>query len=239
MLLLAIDTSTSAITVALHDGAGVVAAASEVDARAHGEKLAPMVRSVLARVHAGPDDVTAVVAGEGPGPFTGLRVGLVTARVFAWARGIPAYGVGSLDALAWQAVWDGRQRRPSVDRPPGHRLLVATDARRKEVYWATYEVGRERPELLDGPSVGRAADLPSEVRGLPSVGRGALLYPDALTAWSPAAGPILDVHAGALADLAAWRLARVESLVGPTPRYLRRPDARPAPAEPLVIRGAS
>ncbi|MEP7159931.1 MAG: tRNA (adenosine(37)-N6)-threonylcarbamoyltransferase complex dimerization subunit type 1 TsaB [Dermatophilaceae bacterium] len=237
MLLLAIDTSTSAITVALHNGTAVVAAASEVAPRAHGERLAPMVRSVLEQARVGPDDVTAVVAGEGPGPFTGLRVGLVTACVFAWARGVPAYGLGSLDALAWRSLWDGRQRRPFGDRPPGQRLLVATDARRKEVYWATYEVSREEPERLDGPSVGRAADLPSEVRALPSVGRGALLYPEALTAWSPAAGPILDVDAGALADLAARRLARGESLADPTPRYLRRPDARPAAA--LVTRRTS
>ncbi|MCA0436283.1 MAG: tRNA (adenosine(37)-N6)-threonylcarbamoyltransferase complex dimerization subunit type 1 TsaB [Actinobacteria bacterium] len=231
MLLLAIDTATSAITVALHDGARVLAQESVVDPRAHGEQLAPAVQRALSAGGVTPADVTHVVAGIGPGPFTGLRVGLVTARAFAWARGLPAYGVCSLDALA-QAAYEPRPDGDPV--PPGatgtHPLLVATDARRREIYWARYELASDRRLVRTaGPAVGRAADLPEEVRALPCAGRGPLLYPDALT--NPH-GP-LDVAAGALADLAVARLAAGENLDPPEPLYLRRPDAVPTPAKPV------
>ena len=89
MLLLAIDTSTTAITVGLHDGASVVAESTTLDARAHAEHLAPNIRAALASADAEPGDVTDVVVGIGPGPFTGLRVGIVTGRTFAFALGLP------------------------------------------------------------------------------------------------------------------------------------------------------
>lgn len=225
-MLLAIDTSTSAITVALADGPTVLARASELDARSHGERLAPLLQAVFDEVGAGPEAVSAVVVGEGPGPFTGLRVGLVSANVFAWARGLPSCGLCSLDALAWQAMGAGAADDPATRMTDG-RLLVATDARRKEVYWATYDVTGDLPVRLAGPDVARAADLDERVRALPAVGRGPELYASELTGW-PAQGPaIRDVDAGALAELAARRLARGEALEAPVPRYLRRPDARP------------
>ena len=136
MLLLAIDTSTSAITVAVHDGASVLAESSTIDARGHGEHLAPAIVTVLREAGRSAPDVTAVVAGLGPGPFTGLRVGLVTARTFALARGIPVLGLCSLDALAHQAWREGAVAA-------GQSLVVATDARRKEVYWSRFEVTPE------------------------------------------------------------------------------------------------
>ncbi len=126
MLLLAIDTSTTAITVGLHDGASVVAESTTLDARAHAEHLAPNIRAALASADAEPGDVTDVVVGIGPGPFTGLRVGIVTGRTFAFALGLPVRGLTSLDAIAHEA-WLGGRRGD---------LLVATDARRKEVYAA-------------------------------------------------------------------------------------------------------
>ncbi len=88
MLLLALDTSTTAITAALHDGIQVLAEATTLDARAHGERLAPGIREVLTRAGAMPHDLTDVVVGLGPGPFTGLRVGIVTARTIAHVTGI-------------------------------------------------------------------------------------------------------------------------------------------------------
>src|SRR5689334_24959835 len=109
----------------------------------HGEMLAPGIADVLAQAGATSRDVTAVAVGVGPGPFTGLRVGLVTARTLALALGIPVHGVCSLDVLAAQAVGEG-----AVDRP----FLVATDARRKEVYWAAYD---ERGVRLGDPEVSR------------------------------------------------------------------------------------
>lgn len=216
MLLLAIDTATSAISVALHDGDAVLAESSILDARRHGEYLAPGITQVLADAGRTVDEVTAVVAGTGPGPFTGLRIGLVTARTLAFARGIPAFGVCSLDAMAHQGwLEDGAEL--------GRSFIVATDARRKEVYWSRYDVTAGRVLRSGEPMVAKAEAISEEVRGLPVIGRGAVLYAD----WfGRRVGP-LDASAGALADLAARRLTSGEALSGADPMYLRRPDALP------------
>ena len=225
MLLLAIDTSTTAITAAVHDGSTVLAEASTLDARAHAEHLAPNVRAVLAEAGADRRDVTDVAVGLGPGPFTGLRVGIMTAHTFAFALGIEAYGLCSLDALA-HARW--------LDHPGrAEELLVATDARRKEVYAAPYALGEDGARRLADPVVARAADLPDEVRDRPTAGRGPLLYPDAL----PHGVTPLDVSAGALADLAVRRIRGGIPSEGLEPLYLRRPDAAPsAPAPKPTLR---
>ena len=218
MLLLAIDTATSAISVALHDGESVLAESSTLDARRHGEELAPGIVEVLTRAGASPADVSAVVAGTGPGPFTGLRVGLVTARTFGFACGIPVFGVCSLDALAHQ-VWLGDAAGL------GQSCVVATDARRKEVYWARYDITAGGVVRRGEPMVAKAEAIIEEVRGLPVIGRGGLLYADS---FGPRVGP-LDVSAGALADLGARALAAGDELPPAEPMYLRRPDAVPPP----------
>ncbi|WP_405772498.1 tRNA (adenosine(37)-N6)-threonylcarbamoyltransferase complex dimerization subunit type 1 TsaB [Streptomyces sp. NBC_01538] len=207
MLLLALDTATPAVTVALHDGTAVVAASSQVDARRHGELLLPAVDRVLAEAGTGLDAVTGVVVGIGPGPYTGLRVGLMTADTFGLALGVPVHGVCTLDGLAYAA-----------DVPEGP-FVVATDARRKEVYWARYSDSRTR---VTEPSVDRPADIADQVAGLPAVGAGALLYPDTF----PSAHAPEHVSAAALASLAAERLAAGIELPAPRPLYLRRPDAQ-------------
>lgn len=216
MRLLAVDTATSAITVAVHDGERVLDARSTTDARRHTELLAPLLLETLEASGTTPEQLTHVAVGTGPGPFTGLRVGLVTARTFAHARGISVHGVCSLDALAAAAAAGGHEGE----------LLVATDARRKEVYWARYRCAAGEFTPLDEPTVTRPADLPEEVRALPTVGRGPLLYPDLL----PHAVDLLDVDAGVLAAVAARRIA--EGAHMPVePLYLRRPDAA-VPAAP-------
>lgn len=217
MLLLAIDTSTSAITVALR-GDGIASSATVLDARGHSEHVAPLVARCLATAERTPADVTGVVVGNGPGPFTGLRVGIVTGLVFGHARGIPVHGICSLDALAADAA-------PLVGRG---ELLVATDARRKEVYWARYSVepgDQANPEALvarrlTDPAVDRPADLPEELRALPTAGRGPVLFPDLF----PHAVGALDVQAATLATLAEGRLLDGEQMPV-EPLYLRRPDA--------------
>lgn len=224
MLLLAIDTATSAITVALHDGESVLAESSTLDARRHGEYLAPAMAGVLARAGRTAADVSAVVSGTGPGPFTGLRVGIVTARTFAFARGIPVFGVCSLDALAHQAWLEDAAGL-------GRSCVVATDARRKEVYWARYELTTAGAMRTGEPMVAKAEAIAAAVRGLPVIGRGALLYAESL---GPRVGP-LDVSAGAVADLAARRLAAGEALPEPEPMYLRRPDATPPPPRKAAL----
>ena len=211
-MLLAFDTATPAVTVALHDGERVVASWAKVDARRHGELLAPGITEVLDEASVPRLDVTAVAVGVGPGPFTGLRVGVVTARTLALALDIPAYGVCSLDVLAAQAVDEGAVGRP---------FLVATDARRKEVYWAAYDQDGVR---LGDPQVSKPADVATRA---PVVGSGAVLYPDA---FPHGLGPELP-DAGVLARVVTDE--RVE-LLDAEPLYLRRPDAA-TPGKPKRV----
>lgn len=203
MLVLAFDTATPAVTAALHDGERVLAESTTIDARRHGELLVPTIELVLGEARAALRDVTAIVAGSGPGPYTGLRVGLMTAQGLATTLGVPAYGICTLDAVAYGS---------GLAEP----FLVATDARRKEVFWARYADMRTR---LDGPFVERPAQVP--VEGLPVVGAGAELYRDIFGQNEAPPYP----YAGALASLAAERLAEGTPLDPPRPIYLRRPDA--------------
>jgi tRNA threonylcarbamoyl adenosine modification protein YeaZ len=214
-VLLAFDTATPAVTVALHDGERVVASLTRVDAMRHGELLAPGITSVLDEAWVPRQDLTAIAVGVGPGPFTGLRVGLVTARTLALALDIPVYGVCTLDVLAAQAVDD--MDGLGVAEP----FLVATDARRKEVYWAAYD---ERGARLDGPHVSRPVDVASTG---PVVGSGALLYPEAFPR------PVGPAHpdAGVLAQVVTDERAE---LLDPEPLYLRRPDVA-SPSRPKRV----
>jgi tRNA threonylcarbamoyl adenosine modification protein YeaZ len=212
VLLLALDTS-SAVSAAVHDGDRVLAERTVYDPRRHAELLVPTVEEVLGEAGVARQQLTAVVVGVGPGPFTGLRVALVTGRTLGLALGLPVHGICSLDALALQAL--------RFLRKQDGELLVATDARRKEVYWARYAADDGAPVRLCGPEVSRPADVPTD--GAVCVGRGAVLYPDLLG--GPGADAPLDPQAGALAELAAVRLASGARLEPPDPLYLRRPDA--------------
>lgn len=204
-MLLALDTSTPLVSVALHDDGKVLHAATSEQPMKHGEQLAPMISSALAAVGAVRQDVTAVAAGVGPGPFTGLRVGLVTARTLGLALGIPVYGACSLDVLAVRAVDLG------VGAGSAEPFLATIDARRKELFWASYD---EEGRRLDGPHVDRPTELPD----LLAVGAGPVLYPSAFSRTAGPETPDAATLALAVAD------ERVE-LVDPEPIYLRRPDA--------------
>jgi tRNA threonylcarbamoyl adenosine modification protein YeaZ len=214
VLLLAFDTATPAVTVALHDGVEVLADSTVVDARRHGELLAPGIASVLAAAGVGPGSLTAAAVGVGPGPFTGLRVGLVTARTLGAALNIPVYGVCSLDALAWAAAAE----------LAGDGFAVVTDARRREVYWARYAVvegrlARVGEAAVDKPEVVAAA-LAEYDGQWPVVGPGAELF-----AFADARPSVLSARA--LAEVVVDRLTYGGELLEPVPLYLRRPDATP------------
>ncbi|MEV5376965.1 tRNA (adenosine(37)-N6)-threonylcarbamoyltransferase complex dimerization subunit type 1 TsaB [Streptosporangium nondiastaticum] len=219
MLLLALDTATPAVTVALHDGDKVVAEARQIDARRHGELLLPSVDRVLREAGHKLDAVTDIVVGVGPGPYTGLRVGIVTAATFGAALGVPVRGLCSLDGIAYAAGQAGLEGE----------FVVATDARRKEVYWARYADARTR---VTEPSVDRPADLTEKLAGLTVVGAGAVLYPDAFT--DVRADMPEHQSAGALASLAAERLRTGGEFLPDQPLYLRRPDAQ-VPANYKVV----
>ena len=211
MLLLALDTSSAAVTAAVHDGSAVLASRTDTGAQEHGELLAPVVDAVLRRAGITARDLTQVVVGVGPGPFTGLRVGIALGSVVALAADVPVGGVCSLDALAWAAVAAG-----TVDAA----FAVATDARRREVYLARYAADGGRQGALE---VKLPADVPDEVRLGPVVGTGALLYPDTFA--DPREPGF--VSGDAIAGYALSRLAAGDRLLPPTPLYLRAPDAVP------------
>jgi tRNA threonylcarbamoyl adenosine modification protein YeaZ len=172
-LILGVDTSTVVCAGVARDGVAV-ASGSIDDPRAHAEQLMPLVRSVLADAGVDLHDLTGITVGVGPGPFTGLRVGVVTAATLGEVLGVPVVGVCSLDVVAKQ--W--------ADAGAPEEFVVALDARRKEVYWARYVAGQR----VEGPSVTSAADVPD----LPAAGPGAGLL------GRPGAGPE-TLDAGVLA----------------------------------------
>ena len=210
-MLLAFDTSSPTVTVALHDGRDVVDERTSGEPMRHGEQLAPLVSAALTAVGADRLDLTAVAVGVGPGPYTGLRVGLVTARTLGHVLELPVYGVCSLDVLAVEHAAGA----------PAEAFAVVTDARRKEVYLAAYDASGGR---VEGPVVGRPAALATEVT---AIGEGAELYAEAF----PRRRPPLRPSAGWLARAVAEELAELRD---PEPLYLRRPDAR-APGAPKPV----
>jgi tRNA threonylcarbamoyl adenosine modification protein YeaZ len=185
---LAIDTATPAVIAGVlsrEDSGRIVELAQRisVDVRAHAELLTPNVIAALTDARVSMSAIDAVVVGCGPGPFTGLRVGMATAAAYGHALNVPVFGVCSLDAI-------GGQTRGEV--------LVITDARRREVYWARYRDGVR----TDGPGVDAQADVP--------VGGAELV---AFAQPSPA---------GLVAAVADWEAEPLPLI----PLYLRRPDAK-------------
>ncbi len=214
MLILAIDTSAVASAALVSDDApeSVLASFATEDTRTHAEVLVPGIEKLLAEAGLTGNDVDAIVTGVGPGPFTGLRSGIVTARTLAFAWHKPLYGVMSLDAIALEVA-------ESTDAAPA--FIVATDARRKEVYWARYGLSDgQLPELLDGPHVGFAADLPD----LPVYGAGAGLYAGVVNAVGEFS--TRQPEALSLGQFALARLASGQQLLDATPLYLRESDAQ-------------
>lgn len=200
-MILALDTSTTLVATAVYGDGRVLAERRSTRTMMHGELLAPLIQEVLTEAGA-TGQIERIAVGVGPGPFTGLRVGLVTARTLAHVWQVPLVGVCSLDVFAHQYL---------ADETYESDFHVATDARRKELYWASYANGRR----THGPVVDKPATLAT---GDVVVGPGAELYAEQFPRRS---GPH-ELSAATLAQLVAHN--GVE-LVDPEPLYLRRPDA--------------
>lgn len=220
MLILTIDTSAIAsaalLSASLADADGdvaVLAAFATEDTRSHAEVLAPGIQSLLDEAGVAGADVELIVTGVGPGPFTGLRSGIATARTLGFAWNTRVAGVMSLDAVAWDVV---------AARASDTEFLVATDARRKELYWARYAVDGT---LLAGPHVSSPAELPP----LPVHGAGGGLYTDQLLSQGskvPEEFAATQPTATSLGLFAVAALRRGEQLADTTPLYLRESDAQ-------------
>ncbi len=249
-MILGFDTSSALTSVAVTDGTRVVAERRHLDARRHAEVLAPMLAEVCADIDT--TTISAVACGVGPGPYTGLRVGIATALAVGMAWEIPVYGVCSLDAIAAAAFASG-------DWAGGGDVLVAADARRSEVYWARYSAGCVR---IDGPRVGRPAEIDAELLAGVWIGHGAAIHADSfgrVVVLDDAEDPLSYPQASWVAMRAGHLLAagsstddrdvvpldshgddrgatamalRGAALLPPRPLYLRRPDAVAAGSQP-------
>ncbi|PRW64679.1 tRNA (adenosine(37)-N6)-threonylcarbamoyltransferase complex dimerization subunit type 1 TsaB [Actinopolyspora mortivallis] len=227
MLVIALDTSTPAVTAGLVEFANSrpqsLAERATVNPRAHGELLTPQLLDVLAESGHQLGEVDAVVVGAGPGPFTGLRVGMVTAAALGHAAGIRVYPVSSLDAIANRVVEDSP-------------VLVLTDARRREVYWATYdsptELGTRR--RLTPPAVDSPRDLVTKLEGSPvAAAAGELAAAHAPDLGLKAVDPAHPSPEG-LVSAAGRELSSGTEPYPLVPMYLRRPDAA-APGPPKTV----
>lgn len=209
MNILAVDTSTPQVTAGIFRDGETVAEKLHLDARAHNEVLVPLIQQCFTDSGVVATELDAVVVGCGPGPFTGLRVGMATAASFADALGIPCYGICSLDALAG-GVGDE---------------LVVTDARRREVYFAAYRDGQR----VFGPAVAKPADVMELLKGelaaeaadfAPSHARGSLSHIEQISGLEVAAEQVFPT------PKAMVETVDFDSAPGPlVPLYLRRPDA--------------
>lgn len=204
-MVLALDTATPAViagVVSVGDRIQVLAERVTVDARAHAEQLTPNVVGALADAGLTVTDLDAVVVGCGPGPFTGLRVGMASAAAYGHALDIPVYGVCSLDAIGIETAVTAS----------ASTVLVVTDARRREVYWALYGSGGR----VGGPAVDAPADVPADADAVAGSPDHAALFD------LPRVAPAYPTPSG-LVRVTDWT-TKPEPLV---PLYLRRPDAKP------------
>jgi tRNA threonylcarbamoyl adenosine modification protein YeaZ len=214
-VILGIDTATPATTVALVAEGVVLAEVTYVDPRRHAESLTPAIQHVLDVSGKTLSAVRHLAVGVGPGAFTGLRVGLMTARSLSQALAIPVIGVCTLDVMAYGS---------GIQEP----FAVVTDARRKELFWARYESAERR---VAGPDVGQPPAVVEAVGVLPVVGARRAPLPEF---FNDPRSPDLP-NAGALARLAEKRLAVGGELLPASPVYLREPDVSPAVAPKSVL----
>ncbi|MDN6431130.1 tRNA (adenosine(37)-N6)-threonylcarbamoyltransferase complex dimerization subunit type 1 TsaB [Corynebacterium flavescens] len=209
MSVLAIDTATTDLVTGLVDPAsGLIAERILKDTRAHNEMLIPTITELLEAAGMAFADIDAVVVGCGPGPFTGLRVGMATASAVGDALGVPVHGVCTHDAIGYATTG---------------KVLVATDARRKEVYWAAYEEGKR----IDGPEVCKPAILDT----VAGTDVDAVIIPANLAAQLPESLRALPTHSAGPLPANLVVVADLQAQPAPlVPLYLRRPDAKePAP----------
>ena len=228
---IALDTQAAPV-VAIIDEGRVVGRARNDSGRRHAESITPLVRAALENAGLPPTLANAgidrVLVGTGPAPFTGLRAGLVSARVLARVADVPAYGVCSLDVIA----------RQGLDvLAPETRVYAIADARRRELYWGSYVAAGPDDVTLEGRlEVGAVSSLLSSMRGAPGlVVAGAPIPVHSSSALARAdLGPQGELDPAVMSRLVATRLAHGQGdRLRTDPLYLRRPDIQGRPAARL------
>lgn len=198
-MLLAIDSSTGTSVAVVDRDGGVLAERTTRDTMSHAEVVGSLLAEVLEEAAVPASALSGVVCGMGPGPFTGLRIGIAAARVFALAADKPLVPLVSHDGIAFETYRSGHTGG----------LLVVTDARRRELYWSAYSGADENgiPVRIDGPGLAKPDDL----------GHAGLVRLDATT-----------VSAGALGLLAELLHSTGGTVAADEALYLRSPDAKPS-----------
>ncbi len=219
MLVLSIETSTPQTSVALGTDQGVLGSISLSWSKGHSEVVTPAIDHLFRSAEIRPGQLGGVAVGLGPGLFTGLRVGVATARTLAQVLGVPIVGIASLDALAFSV------------RHSRWRIVAVTDGKRGEVFSAAYRpvpggVTRETDYLV-GPPERLAADLEASGEETLLVGGGALLYRRELE------------EGGGRVEFASTSRAfpHAESILELSlPRFHREETSRPDEVVPLYVR---
>lgn len=223
-MLLAIDTATRIMSLALHDGHTLLAEETWHTANNHTAELAPAIRGLLARCEVTLDDVTALAVSIGPGSFTGLRIGVALAKGLALARKLPLVGVSTLDTLA-----------AAQPQYPRHALITVVEAGRGRIIAATYRwgkgewVNRGEPRLMDWETLLANIDGPAYVTGdIDAEGQAALKTAEEGENPVRVSSPALRLRrAGFLAEMALARLAAGGESFDPaqvTPLYVKTRD---------------
>lgn len=228
---IALDTQAATAVAIIEDGR-VIARAHNDSGRHHAESITPLVREALQAVdlpaQLADAGIDRVLVGTGPAPFTGLRAGLVSARVLARVAGVPAYGVSALDVIA----------RQGLDLlAPDTRVYAIADARRRELYWGSYLAAGPDDVTLEGRlEVGDVTSLLAAMRHAPGlVVAGATIPAHSAPALARAdLGPQIELDPAVMSRIVATRLTRGESdRLGTDPLYLRRPDIQGQPTARL------
>ena len=228
---IALDTQ-AATTVAIIDDGRVLGRAQNDSGRHHAESITPLVREALAAAglpaQLADAGIDRVLVGTGPAPFTGLRAGLVSARVLASVVGVPAYGVSALDVIA----------RQGLDLlPPDTRVYANADARRRELYRGSYAAAGPDDVTLEGRlEVGDVSALLSSMRTAPGlVVAGAPIPAHSADALAHVdLGPQVSLDPAVMSRIVATRLSRGEDdRLRTDPLYLRRPDIQGQPTARL------
>jgi tRNA threonylcarbamoyladenosine biosynthesis protein TsaB len=220
VIILGIDTATPQVGCAIGGHEGVIASFSSAKGKRHAETLVPAIDFICRQAHVELDEIGAIAVDIGPGLFTGLRVGVATAKAMASALRVPVVGVSSLDLLAFPLRWTNR------------RIVSAVDARRGEVFYASYRQVPGGVQRLSEPMVGTPEQLCNEIQATGdeclAVGDGARRYADEL----------IDLIKVEIAD-AGLAYPSPQSLVQLAhARALREEFVKPWEVQPIYLRKA-